>query len=235
MIGARNLKKNGNSFVGGWSGWLSHFFLCLLSLLNSYSQMFSSRQAEKWLFSRSSRCFCTCDQKLKKVDAKINLAKTQKCLFLKSFHSCFTNSLEWWKWVSLPHYYIANHIETPRGLEYWCKGPFWQQPGPMACIIWMHFGQGTPCHPLAIDNFQSISNCWTGSALLFWPNKLEKCLSLCLPAYRRLESQRRSTWEGFVGLCWEVATELAGPRCRTWQYIHFQLHVIVGDYHSYKG
>ena len=100
MIGARNLKKNGNSFVGGWSGWLSHFFLCLLSLLNSYSQMFSSRQAEKWLFSRSSRCFCTCDQKLKKVDAKINLAKTQKCLFLKSFHSCFTNSLEFMSFIA---------------------------------------------------------------------------------------------------------------------------------------
>ena len=100
MIGARNLKKNGNSFVGGCSGWFSHFFLCLLSLLNSYSQMFSSRQAEKWLFSRSSRCFCTCDQKLKKVDAKINLAKTQKCLFLKSFHSCFTNSLEFMSFIA---------------------------------------------------------------------------------------------------------------------------------------
>ena len=90
MIGARNLKKNGNSLVGGcWSGWFSHFFLCLLSLLNSYSQMFSSRQAEKWLFSRSSRCFCTCDHELKKVDAKTNLAKSQKFKFTRVMKMSF--------------------------------------------------------------------------------------------------------------------------------------------------
>ena len=48
-------------YVSRWQ-LCAHFFLCLLSRLNSYSQMFSSRQAEKWLLSRSSRCFCTCNQ-----------------------------------------------------------------------------------------------------------------------------------------------------------------------------